>query len=259
MSALDNAVKAGIFVDLDALFDTRLAVLDMLDPFLAIKALKEGYLDREEDSFTHCPRELFQSVYKARDTTILERALMTQVKSIVIDFMKEGIDKLKSERTNALVNVYINVWPYKIAKDAAGELLTPFYDAVKGKANIHLVNIPPEELTPDVCKKHFSYIIKYDFMDWIVKLGEQGLIQKSPMQEITLVAPRIYPSGKPSVQDIEEASRNKMEPYQCTELFFAPYIKLELYIPQLFSANIDQGFIEALESEMKKQSEEGTA
>ena len=245
MSGFDNAVKAGIIVDLDALFDTRLATLDILDPLLAAHALSEGYLDREEDGFKFCSHELFKQVYSKRNEVTLGRSMMTQVKGIVLDFMKDGIKRLKTERTRAYVNVYINVWPYRIAEDAVGELLKPFYDAVDGMANIHVVNLKPEELTPDVCKKNFSYIIKYDFMEWLIKLGELGLIQNNPMQEITLVAPRLYPSGKPPAVVLEQESRSKMEPYQCTEFFFAPYIKLELYITRLFSANIDQNFIDA--------------
>ncbi len=252
MNGLDNATKAGIIVDLDALFDTRLATLDILDPLLAAHALQDGYLDREEDAFKFCNHELFRQVYAKRDEETLGRSRMTQVKGIVIDFMKDGIQKFKTERTKNYVNVYINVWPYRIAEDAVGELLKPFYDVVDGMANIHVVNLKPEELTPEVCKKHFSYIIKYDFMEWLVKLGELGLIQKTPMQEITLVAPRLYPSGKPPSIVLEQETRSKMEPYQCTEFFFAPYIKLELYITRLFSANLEQTFIDAYIAEITK-------
>jgi hypothetical protein len=252
MNGLDSATKAGIVVDLDALFDTRLATLDLLDPLLAAHALQNGYLDREEDAFKFCNHELFRRVYAKRDEETLGRSRMTQIKGIVIDFMKDGINRFKTERTKAYVNVYINVWPYKIAEDAVGEILKPFYDVVGGMANIHVVNLRPEDLTPDVCKKHFSYIIKYDFMEWLVKLGELGLIQNNPMQGITLVAPRIFPSGKPPAIVLEQESRGKMEPYQCAEFFFAPYIKLELYITRLFSANLEQTFIDAYIAEITK-------
>lgn len=252
MSALENAAKAGLLVDLDALFDTRLATLDMLDPLLAAHALKNNYLEREDDNFEYCPLELFKKVYACRDTDVLGRSLMTHVKGIVLDFMKDGINRLKSDKTHHHVNVYINVWPYKIAKDAAGELLLPFYKAVGGKANIHLVNIKPEELTPETCKKHFSYIIKYDYIDWLLYLGEKNLLQKTPMQEVTIIAPRLYLSGKPKEDELDAISRNKMQPHQCAEFFFAPYVNIEFYLGHLFSAAIDNAFIERYVSELEK-------
>lgn len=256
MKNIDNAAKSGIIVDLDALFDTRLAILDMLDPLLAVHALENGYLDREDDNFKYCPLELFNQLYAKRNNDILGRSLMTQVKGIIIDYVKDGNEKLNTKKTGAFINVYINVWPYKIDEDAAGEILLPLHKAVDGKANIHLINIKPEELTPEVCKKNFSYIIKYDFIEWLTILAKNGSILKTPMKEITLVAPRLYPSGKPSDVQIDEEFRDSMEPHQCTEFFFAPYINLELYVARLFSAGVDNKFISALLEKIEKTQQE---
>lgn len=244
------ALRPGIFVDLDALFDTRLATLDIIDPLLAANALKKGYLDREDDNFEYCPLELFTKLYKARDNEVLGRSLMTHVKDIVFDFTKEAITTFKSGKTGNIPNVYINVWPYKIDKDATMEILKPFYKAVDGQANIHVVNVKPNELTPDICKKNFSYVIKYDFMDWITELGQAHALQLDPMPEVTLIGPRLYPSGKPSEELLFEESRNKMEPYQCFEVYFAPYVKTELYISRLFSAKIPDEFIKSYITEI---------
>lgn len=246
MSALDSASKAGLIVDLDALFDTRLTVLEQISPQLAAYHLLNGYVDRESDDFKYCPIELFKKVYAMRDEKILEESIMTKVKEIVIDFMRDAIKVFGTDRNKTRVNVYINVWPYKISADAAGLMLKPFYDAVDGNANIHMVNIPPGELTPDVCKEHFSYVIKYDYMDWLVTLGELNLIQNNTMQGVTLVGPRLYQSGMPADIEIDEESRNQPEHYQCTEFFFAPFVKLELYISRLFSAEITDGFLDRL-------------
>ena len=244
MKGWENAAKAGLLVTLDALFDTRLATLDALDPLLAAHALKNNYLDREEDNFKYCPLELFKEVYAKRDAVILGKSRMTQIKDIVIEFMNDGIKQLKSQKTNSRVNVYINVWPYKISKDAAGELLRPFYDAVNGQANIHLVNMSFQELTPEVCKNNFSYIITYDYIEWLLFLGQTGEIQNNPMREVTVIAPRLYLSGKPTDINLEDELRSKMEPHQCAEFFFAPYVNIEFYITRLFSASLDQSFID---------------
>lgn len=244
MSLLPTKVRPGLLVDLDSLFDTRLAILDLLDPLLAAHALKNGYLDREDNNFEFCPLALFNELYAKRDNEVLGRSMMTQVKTIVIDFIKDANTRYKSTKTQAYPSVYINVWPYKISEDAAGELLQPFHKAVGGKVHIHLINMPPKDITPEVCKERFSHMIMYDFMEWLMLMGATGALQRNPMNEVTLIAPRLYPSGKPA--DDENQSRNEVEPYACAELFFAPYVKLELYIAKLFSASLDNNFIEDL-------------
>lgn len=238
--ALSNAAKPGIFIDMDALFDTRLATLDNLDPLLAAHCLENGYFTREEDSFEFCKFELFKQLYDQRDNDILAKSTITNVRSIIVDFVKDCIIKFKGKVTP---NVYINVYPYKISASACGDLLKPLYKMTNGNANIHLVNMTPSELTTDVCKKNLSFVIKYNFMDWLLSLGEQKDIIKNPMNEVTLIAPRLYQSGKPKDLD-EQLSRNEMPPYKCAEVFFAPYISLELLVPELFSAALNPIFIE---------------
>lgn len=244
MSLLPTKVRPGLLVDLDSLFDTRLAILDILDPMLAAHALQNGYLEREDNNFKFCPLPLFNELYAKRDNEVLGRSMMTQVKTIVIDFIKDANTRYKSSKTQAYPSVYINVWPYKISEDAAGELLMPFHKAVGGKVHINLINMHPKDITPEVCKERFSHMIMYDFMEWLMLMGAGGHLQRNPMNEVTLIAPRLYPSGVPTTDDSQ--TRNEVEPHVCAELFFAPYIKLELYVAKLFSASVENNFIEEL-------------
>jgi hypothetical protein len=102
--SLSNAAKPGIFVDIDALFDTRLAVLDDLDPLLAAYVLENGYFNREEDSFKYCDFEMFQKLYKARDNDILAKSVITNVKNIIVDFVKDCERSLKGKVTPNVCN-----------------------------------------------------------------------------------------------------------------------------------------------------------
>lgn len=246
MSITESQVRPGLMVDLDSLFDVPLAILDELDPLLAIHALKNGYLDREDNDFKYCPLSLFNELYAKRDSAVLGRAMMTQVKNIVIDFIKDANKKLKSSKSSAYPSVYINVYPYKISSDAAGEILVPFHKAVEGKVHIHLVNMSPKEITPEVCKERFSHLIMYNYMEWLIEMGKLGLLVRNPMNEVTLIGPRLYPGGKPPEHDNQDQTRNSMQPHECAELYFAPFVKLELYVAKLFSASLDQDFIDKL-------------
>jgi hypothetical protein len=258
MSLTTSKVRPGLLVDLDSLFDTRLAILDMLDPLLAAHALQNGYLDREDNNFEHCPLELFEQVYAKRNEEILGNSRMTQIKNIVIEFIKEANKQYKTSKTQAYPSVYINVWPYKISADASGELLAPFHKAVDGKVNIHLINMPPEDITPEVCKERFSHMIMYDYMTWLLKQGQSGALQRNPMNEVTLIAPRLYPSGKTDTLIDESQTRNSMEPHECAEVYFAPYVKIEFYVSRLFSAILDSEFVETFVNTIGEVQQEKT-
>lgn len=243
----DNVARPGLMVDLDALFDTRLATLEFIDPWLAINALKNGYLDRVSDDFEFCPIALFKQVYDKRDLNILENSMLTDVVLIVLDFLKTAI----KQRTD--VNLYINIYPYDIDPQASGELLLPFYKAIDGQANIHVVKLNYKELSIKECKEHFSYLIKYDYIDWL-KYHSKELV-KNPMREITLVAPRLYLGGTPTQQQLDELGNAKMEPYRAVELVMSSFINLEYYIPRLFSASLKDSFIERIIEALKKRQE----
>jgi hypothetical protein len=242
MSLPDHALQPGIFVDLDALFDTRLALLHHIDPLLAARALRDGYLSRVDNNFPHCPLELFEKAYAQRDNDILAASMMTPVKNIILDFAKEAAKTLGSRTTKIYPHIYVNVYPYKISKDNSDEVLKPFYDSLDGKVNVHLVNVAPDQLKPQDVKKNLSYIIKYDYLEWLLKMGPT--IIETPMHGVTLVGPDLFPSGKPQDELLWNDSRSEMSPQQCAEVYFSPFIKLELYPTRLFCAAIDQFFVD---------------
>ena len=256
MKPMAALAKPGLMVDLDALFDTRLATLERIDVKLAANALSKGYLDREDDSFEHLPLDLFKKVYALRDEEVLGNSSMTPIKEIVFDFIKTANDEQKSGKTGRYPDVYINVWPYRIAADAIGELISPIYKACDKKANIHVVNLSPDKLLPSEITKELSFIIKYDYMDWLIAQGTTNQLQNHRLQHVTLIAPRLYLSGKPNDEEFQNVTANGFEPHTAAELYFSPYIKLELYIARMFSAKLSQEAIEVIVENIKNIAEE---
>lgn len=80
--------SASIMVDVDALFDTRASLLDMLHPRILAMALAAGYETREEDAFHKVGFEKFKKIYEARDVRCLEDAPITAIASILMSFAR---------------------------------------------------------------------------------------------------------------------------------------------------------------------------
>ena len=77
MTQKTYAFDHGLYIDIDALLDTRLATLYLVHPELTLHAIASPYEEREEDAFPHVPRELFAKLYAARDVETLQNATTT--------------------------------------------------------------------------------------------------------------------------------------------------------------------------------------
>ena len=80
-----------IYVDLDSLFDTRLAILDKIDTRYATLVYEAGYCNRTEDAFPRLSKEAFKKLFDDRDNDVLSRALLTNVIGMVKDHIKENV------------------------------------------------------------------------------------------------------------------------------------------------------------------------
>ena len=73
----EKAKSHGILVDIDCLFDTRLAVLESMDDILTEEILLNGYFTRERDDFDGIDLHEFRKRYKERNLNTLQHSKPT--------------------------------------------------------------------------------------------------------------------------------------------------------------------------------------
>ena len=117
----------GFYTDMDSLYDTRLATLDLLDTSVAKMALKNDYLNRDEDRFPYVDKDIFKSLYETRDLEVLERAMPTKAIDIIREFIKIALKQNIDTPIVGSVEVFVNVWPYKVQKEVATEMCTALF------------------------------------------------------------------------------------------------------------------------------------
>lgn len=224
----------GIYIDLDAILDTRLGTIKSLDTGLYnyyINEGKEEYRNRIIDEFKYIPNKVFKYYYKNRTKEILQNSILTPllyVLNISIDDMLTK--RVLSEKTTKKLTVDINYYPYNLTEDEIEKLRAAVYTQIASKefVIVNFISMPYEELTSAAAEK-YGVIAMYDAMDW---LNVRGLFKdiNITLPSTHLVLP--YLLQKPIVfksgESIEKYFKN-------IEELFTYYIKLEYNRIELFS------------------------
>ena len=108
-----NMITRVIYTDLDTLYDTKITLLNMIDPRL----IRE-YLSREYDILDHIlylSNKAFDKIYKDRD----KRVLIGSKNSSIVDLIRRIVSDIdtKNKTTTVIPSVMtlvINTYPYKL-------------------------------------------------------------------------------------------------------------------------------------------------
>ena len=238
--------SASIMVDVDALFDTRASLLDMLHPRILAMALATGYETREEDAFHKVGFEKFKKIYEARDVRCLEDAPITAIASILMSFARETLAAAVESPAKEVVQIYVNVWPYKLGKAQAeklGKLVSRFTAEI---LPVKVVSMSPEALTPTWCRANLEMLIKYDWEVWADVHAKSNAWRNVQMTEICVIAPRLYLKGKPSDTELEAfKTMHKSDPFTYVERGASTLFSLNYLPAKHFSMRINEEIIAA--------------
>lgn len=228
--------KQGIYVQLDALLDTRLSTLYAIGQDVVSQALEGNYFQRRTDVFAGVEKEVFDKAYSERDKVTLSNAVVTKA----IGFIRELILRMTSQAIktpfHAGARLIINVHPYKLNEPEINAIVEGIVYAIKGSCDVQAVSMSFEELTPQYCKENLSYMFFYEYSQWLE--SQANNFKELPCPEIMVVVPGIYFVREPTKEELSEAIRSFMHPLRAIEFVSAYYIDLKLYDIDLFCANI---------------------
>lgn len=228
--------KKGIFIELDALLDTRLSTLYSLSIDAVQTNLSKNYFSRKTDIFEGVDKQVFDEAYAARDKITLSNAVVTKS----VGFIKELILKMSSQAIKTPFHtgakLIINVYPYVLNDVEIDAIIEGMVYAIDGKCDVTAINVSCEQLTPRFCKENFSYMFLYDYPKWLE--AQAYNFKDLPCTEIMVVVPGIYFKQEPTKEQMAEAIQNFMHPLRAMEFVSAYYIDLKLYDIDLFCANI---------------------
>jgi hypothetical protein len=228
--------KQGIYIELDALLDTRLATIFLMGEDKINEAFNEKYFERKTDTFKGVDKEEFDKAYKARDKNTLRQAVVTKA----IGFIKELVITMTSQAVNSPVHagpkIFINTYPYALEKEEENAIVEGMVYATNKVCDIQAVNMPPATLTPQFIKDNLSILFMYDYAPWLEAQAEN--FQKTPCPQYSVIVPGIYFIREPTPAEMVEMIRDTMHPLRMLEMVSSTFIDLKLYDIDLFCASI---------------------
>ena len=234
-----------VYVELDALLDTRLAVVSSMNEQAAVKLVQsEEYFNRQSDDFsaiTGIPHEEYLAAYQARNVGHLVRSIKTRIPLLLSELMSKLEMQEESTPWRENTDLEVNVWPYVDLTPQEHEALML---AVMVHAGIQtmprVVCFDPKELTPERLKHQYSGLIMYNLREWL-QHHVQGFIRcRSP--QVAVLAPGLFNGRVVDIRDVAPAEflqdpdfRLDLTPLRLTEIACAEYFGLDYLDPSHFS------------------------
>ena len=223
-----------IYIDIDALLDTRLGVINQYNPDLASKVVSSGkYHKRDEDVFEGLSKEDFAALYKNRNKETLSHSVVTNIvyvlKKLVPAFVQQAINMPYHDGCKICINYY----PYTLS-DSELEAIRLSLDAtLQQVVPIEFINLNDAFLTPSYCKDSFSMMFRYNYEEWFNAHATDFKTCRLP--DVNLYAPAIYFNKKPTEAELKEAVNKSKHPMRALEILASPIISLRLLDAAVFS------------------------
>ena len=227
------------FFSLDEILDTRLAVLNILDPEATFELLKDGYFERDIDDWETLTKgkiknKDFLDLYKKRDVEVLKKSRLTAFGEYLSRFIIDAEKMFGEDPTVNIPRIFLNVYPYILSAEELEAIKTAVSIACRCTfTEVEVCYYSQEEITPNKVKNEYDFCFMYHFETWKNKHIEE--IGKQVLMGCYINAPRLFISEKPTEEDNDMGGGLKMTPWQAAEVCMLPFMVLNLIPVSIFS------------------------
>lgn len=227
-----------LFVELDCLFDTRLATLYSFGEDQLVNTFDESYYERLEDQFVGIDTAEFNLRYSQRNKKVLKDALPTPLIKLISEFVESTLSNSLNSPFKYLPKIAINSYPYNLTDEEKKLICASLYLKLDSACDIEISDLTYEELTPQVVKKEYAIMILYEYHKWIELHSASGAFKTTTCPDVTLIGPAIYPNGLPSQTILSQCKDLNISPFRSIELTAGPLINLMLLPVAHFSMGL---------------------
>lgn len=213
-----------VYIELDALIDTRLPVLENL----VEKVDLDKYLTRDRDPYTEdIDKDAFQKAYSARDRFLINDPYPTPIHTIVKTLILEKTIDSKEVDKQDSVDIIVNLHPFKFSLMEVPYLERGISVLFHKEYNVKCIyKIPDKEILD------YDIIVKYDGHAFInqKEIGDELLDRHRPHH--MLVMPALMEGDKkPDIDDSADL-------FMLTAELYAPLIDARFIHPEYFSIDV---------------------
>lgn len=230
--------KSRILLEIDSIFDMRLATLAVMGKDKVMSALKGNYFERASDVFNGVDYDEFKTAYAKRDKSYLRFASQTPVIKLAHDFALTTLENVNNSPFHFDPVIMINIYPYVLSEPEIEIIVKSLAQVTNGIADIEAVNMRYEEITPLYLKLNLSMMVIYEFDKWLETHSVTGAWLKHTAPDVSVLAPRIsmIKTGRDFTAD-NAAFDTLIETVR-------PFVDLKLLRSDVFSCSLRQEHFE---------------
>jgi len=233
-----------IWVEIDALLDTRIGTLSVMAEQSIESILKGDYYTRETDQFSLLSNmvddEVYVNTYTNRNKDTLKSSYLTHM----VFFLKEFISRVNEGIISApmadRVVMDVNVHPYSFSNEER-ELLDKALCAHVGIIEINIVSVHPMHQVPNYFKGTYQAVFMYNYLAWF-NLHHNNLL-KHPIPDVAMYIPKLMDYGEAVEINREKLKAHKeathlsktIKAFDAASIALTGYVNLQFLDVETFS------------------------
>lgn len=180
----------GLYLELDAAVDSRMATLAIIDPEAVSRMPPSNYLMRTRDVFSEygVDHELFTVAYRNRDVQTLKNSVMTAIMTTVQQVIVEYVTTVNANRSGP-AEIDLNIYPYNLTAEQCELYAALIEFRLKGVVKVNVIRKEPNQLTLGALDSEYHTAIIYNWVEWACAIEESFKTEACP--QLTVIAPNL--------------------------------------------------------------------
>lgn len=229
------------FISIDIILDTRLTILNEIDPDATLEILKnKKYFEREIDDWElltdgKIKNEDFKLRYDKRNKETLKKSKLTKFPFYLKDFIKDAEDILSVDNTAGQPKIYLNTYPYLDLDDIEKEAFREAVEILCGCiiTEVVLCCYNPHQLLPVKIKNEYEYMFLYNYEEW--KNIHIDSIGRKDMMGVYVTVPKLFIEKVIPDEFLEIDEGLRITPWKAAEMCMLPFMNLNMIEADIFS------------------------
>lgn len=216
---MSDVIYSTLFIELDALLDSRASTLFRLNPEYLTSIQGEKYFERLSDEFEV---DGYKELYSNRDRETLKNMLITEMGGMLIDFCERTLENTAQTPFHYSPKIIINIHPYKLEEEEIALIIAGVRSLTRGMCDIEAMDMSYEQITPVFVKSKLTILVLYDYTSWLETQSLNKNFERTICPDVSLFGPRIAFKKLDSIENLE------INPFEAMEQLAAPLINLKL-------------------------------
>lgn len=222
-------------IELDALLDTRLGTLALIDSQLAKSFLTDDYANRISDEFHKLNPaldiDLYRRAYADRDLDTLYMSSPTDLSLFLNPLINTLLRNAETgSPTVGKVDIEVNYYPYELTEELKAEFAQCITASLCLDQQVTMVYHPTAMMTTDyILGNKWTVLVMYNLSDWHNAVFGKMTTPPTPIPTTVVLAPYLVNSVDEVVKELqnEPPTKQRVTPFDAYRIMLADYIGIK--------------------------------